>query len=48
MTLPQINLDADTTHLIIVGVLTFLGNELRLWRIWYMQKHGGAPDKDKA
>lgn len=47
MNLPQFNLDADTTHFIIAAFLSFIGYELRQWRIWYMQNHGGAPDAKK-
>ena len=45
MTLPQINLDADTTHAIAMAFLGFVAYELRAWRVWYMQNHGGAPDQ---
>lgn len=44
MTLPTIILDADTTHFIVAAFLSFVGYELRAWRIFYQNKHGGAPD----
>ena len=37
----------DWNHLLSVwglGVLTWLGVELRQWRIWWQNQHGGAPD----
>lgn len=27
-----------------LGILSWLGFELRQWRIWYMNNHGKAPD----
>ena len=48
MTIPTITLDADTTHFIIAAFLSFVGYELRQWRIWYQEKHGGAPDAGKC
>lgn len=31
----------------IAAALSWLAYELRQWRIWWMQNHGGAPDKDR-
>jgi hypothetical protein len=45
MTLPQINLDADTAHLILTAFLGFVAYELRQWRVWWQSQHGGAPDQ---
>lgn len=47
MQLPQITLDANTTHLIVMSFLTYVGYEMRQWRIWFQNTHGGAPDAPK-
>lgn len=44
MNLPQINLDVNTTHAIVMAAVAFVGYELRQWRIWWQNTHGGAPD----
>lgn len=28
-----------------LAIAGFVAYELRAWRVWFMQTHGGAPDK---